>query len=89
MHVLTFTIHFIAVSDFDNTSITIIVDPGETTALVSIPIFDDDLLESVEIFEVVIEIGGVDTDGAVVGQPALAQVSIISEDGWLTTCHDN
>ena len=55
----------------------------------SIPILDDELLESIENFEVVIEIGGVDTDGAVVGQPAVAQVFIISEDGWLTTCHDN
>ena len=67
--------------DFDNTSISIIVDPGETTALVSIPIINDNLLESIEIFEVVIAIGGTDTDGAVVGQPAVAQVSIISEDG--------
>ena len=67
--------------DFDNTSISIIVDPGETRALVSIPIINDDLLESVEVFEVVIAIGGTDTDGAVVGQPAVAQVSIISEDG--------
>ena len=67
--------------DFDNTSISVIVDPGETTALVSIPIINDDLLESVEVFEVVIAIGGADTDGAVVGQPAVAQVSIINEDG--------
>ena len=76
---------FALVDDFDNTSVTVIVDPGETTALVSIPIINDDLLESIETFEVVIEIGGTDTDGAVVGQPAVAQVSIISEDGWLTT----
>ena len=67
--------------DFDNTSISIIVDPGETTALVSIPIINDNLLESIEVFEVVIAIGGTDTDGAVVGQPAVAQVSIINEDG--------
>ena len=71
----------IALDDFDSTPITIIVDPGETTALVSIPIINDDLLESIEVFEVVIAIGGTDTDGAVVGQPAVAQVSIISEDG--------
>ena len=70
-----------ALDDFDNTSISIIVDPGETTALVSIPIINDDLLESIEVFEVVIAIGGADTDGAVVGQPAVAQVSIINEDG--------
>ena len=67
--------------DFDNTSISIIVDPGETTAVVSIPVINDNLLESIEVFEVVIAIGGTDTDGAVVGQPAVAQVSIISEDG--------
>ena len=67
--------------DFDNTSISIIVDPGETTAVASIPIINDNLLESIEVFEVVIAIGGTDTDGAVVGQPAVAQVSIINEDG--------
>ena len=48
---------------------------------VSIPIIDDDLLESREDFDVVIEIGGTDTDGAVVGQPGVAQVTIVSEDG--------
>ena len=47
----------------------------------SIPITDDDLLESIEYFDVVIEIGGTDTDGAVVGQPRAAQVAIVSEDG--------
>ena len=67
--------------DFDNTSIPITVYPGNATALVSIPIINDNLLESVEVFEVFIEIGDADTDGAVVGQPAVAQVSIISEDG--------
>ena len=70
-----------ALDDFDNTPITIIVVPGETTAVVSIPIINDNLLESIEVFEVVIAIGGADTNGAVVGQPAVAQVSIISEDG--------
>ena len=48
---------------------------------VSIPIIDDNLLESREDFDVVIEIGGTDTDGAVVGQSGVAQVTIVSEDG--------
>jgi len=48
---------------------------------VSIPIIDDELLEATEFFDVIIEIGGTNTDGAVVGQPGIAQVAIVSEDG--------
>ena len=67
--------------DFNDTSVTVIVNPGETRATVSIPIIDDELLEATEFFNVIIEIGGTDTDGAVVGQPGIAQVAIVSEDG--------
>ena len=67
--------------DFDNGTVTVTANPGETMVTMSIAIIDDDLLESTEIFDVVIEIGGADTDGAVVGQPGVAQVTIVSEDG--------
>lgn len=67
--------------DFNDTSVTAIVNPGETRATVSISIIDDELLEAMEFFDVIIEIGGTDTDGAVVGQPGIAQVVIVSEDG--------
>ena len=67
--------------EFNDTSVTVIVNPGETGATVSIPIIDDELLEATEFFDVIIEIGGTNTDGAVVGQPGIAQVAIVSEDG--------
>ena len=73
--------YFTLVDDFDDTTVMVTVNPGETTATVSIPIINDELLESTEIFDVVIEIGGPDTDGAIVGQPGVAEVAIISEDG--------
>lgn len=49
----------------------------------SIPIINDDLLEPLEIFNVIIEIGGPDIDGAVVEQPGITQVFIASDDGKL------
>ena len=73
--------YFVLVDDFDDTSVTVIIDPEQTSATVSIPIIDDELLENTEFFDVVIEIGGSDTDGAIVGQPGVAEVAIISEDG--------
>ena len=72
---------FILENDFDNTSVIVIISPGETRATVSIPITDDDLLEDVEFFDVLMEIGGTNTDGAVVGQPGIAQITIVSDDG--------
>ena len=69
------------VADFDNATVTVTVAPGETMVTVMIPIIDDNLLESREDFDVVIDIGGTDTDGAVVGQPGIGQVTIVSEDG--------
>lgn len=58
----------------------VIIDPGEITATVSIRIFDDDLLEQTEIFNVYIEVGANDTDYVSVRPPGLSQVSILSED---------
>lgn len=69
--------------DFDNTTVMVIITPGETTATVPITIIDDDLLEPVEFFNVNFLIGGTDTTGVVLGKPDLAQVFISSEDGML------
>ena len=74
-------IYFTAVDDFDDTTVTVTANPGETRVTVLIPIIDDDLLEPTEVFDVVIEIGGTDTDGAILGQPGVVQVTIVSEDG--------
>ena len=68
-------------NDFDNGTVTVTANPGETMVTISITIINDDVLESTEVFDVVIEIGGTDTDGAAVGQPGVAQVTIVSEDG--------
>ena len=84
MVILSISIHdiyFTAVDDFDNRIATVTANPGETMVTMSIAIINDDLLESTEVFDVVIEIGGTDTDGAAVGQPGVALVTIISEDG--------
>ena len=74
---------FTALEDFNDTALMVTIAPGDTTASVPISIINDDLLESTEVFDVAIEIGGTDTDGAVVGQPGVAQVIIVSEDGQL------
>ena len=65
--------------DFDNMTVTVVVNPGETTASVPIEITDDDRLEGEESFDVLIEVE--DTNGVVVGVPNSAQVFITSEDG--------
>ena len=71
------------VNDFDDTPVTVIVNPGETRAMVPISITNDNLLEETEFFNVELSIGGTDTAGAVIGKPSLAQVIIFSEDGML------
>jgi len=67
------------VDDFNNMTVMIVVNPGEIRATISIEIFDDDRLEGEEVFDVVLE--AEDTDGVVIGEPSLAEVSISSEDG--------
>ena len=71
---------FILENDFDNSTVTVIINPGETTATVSIRLIDDDLLESTELFNVHIEIGANDTDYIVVSPPGFSQVQIVNED---------
>ena len=65
--------------DFNDTSVRVTVDPGETRATVSIMITDDDLLEPPESFEV--EFSITDTAGAEIGEPGIAQIAISNEDG--------
>ena len=60
-------------------TVTVVVNPGETRATVSIEIMNDDRLEGEETFDVVLE--AVDIDGVVIGEPSLAQVFVTSEDG--------
>ena len=57
-----------------------IIDPGDTRTTLSIPIFNDDLLESTELFNVFIEVGANDTNYVTVAPPGLSQVSIITDD---------
>ncbi|XP_065903790.1 adhesion G-protein coupled receptor V1-like [Dysidea avara] len=68
------------VNDFDNSTVTVVVNPGETRAFVLIGIVDDDKLEGLELFDVAFEIGGTNTDGVVIGEPHVAIVGIDTDD---------
>ena len=70
------------VNDFDNSTVTVVVNPGETRAFVLIGIVNDDTFEGIEFFDVAFEIDGRNTAGAVIGELGVAQVSIFSDDGW-------
>ena len=71
----------VVVNDFDNSTVTVVVNPGETRAFVLIGIVDDDKLEGLELFDVAFEIGGTNTDGVVIGEPHVAIVGIDTDDG--------
>ena len=71
---------FTVVNDFNDTSVIVIVDSGETQATASISILDDDLLEPTEFFDVVFSIGGTDTAGAIIRDPGIAEVIISNDD---------
>ena len=45
-------------SDFVDTPITNTISPGDTSAVVSIPIIDDNLVERNEVFDVVLQLQG-------------------------------
>ena len=77
---------FILENDFDNSTVTVVINPGETTATVSIPLIDDDLLELTELFNVDIEIGANGTDYVAVRPPGFSQVQIVNEDCKLNLC---
>ncbi|XP_065918601.1 sushi, von Willebrand factor type A, EGF and pentraxin domain-containing protein 1-like isoform X2 [Dysidea avara] len=64
-------------SDFVDTPITIAISPGDTSALVSIPIIDDKLLEKDEVFDVVLQTQG---NGITIGNPGQAEVIIVDDD---------
>ena len=67
--------------DFDNEPVRVTINPGENTTTVSIPIINDDQLEAMESFNVAFVVTKQSTDGAAMGRPRIARVTIISEDG--------
>ena len=67
-------------SDFFDANITITISPGDTSAVVSIPIIDDNLVEREERFVVVLQPQG---NGITVGTPGQAVVVIVNDDGGL------
>ena len=67
--------------DFNDTSVRVTVNAGETTATVSIMIIDDDLLELTELFDVEFSIE--DTPGAEIREPGIAEIAILNDDGML------
>ena len=66
-------IHILA-SDFDDTPVTFTLSPGDTQALVSIPILNDNVLERDERFDVALQLQG---DGVTTGH---ATVIITNDD---------
>ena len=66
--------------DFNDTSIKITINPGEIKAKISVFIIDDDLLESVELFDVEISIGSTDSAGAELSQPGIVPITVLNED---------
>ena len=65
-------------SDFDDTSIMVNIMPGDTEAIVSIPIINDRILEGPESFDVVLTPKSI---GVVVGTPGQTEVTINNDDG--------
>jgi len=55
------------------------LSPGETRNIASIVIRDDNTLEGPETFFVLLSIGS-DSDGAVIGDANVTEVTILSED---------
>ena len=54
---------------------------GSTSLLVSIPIFNDILIENDEIFEAVLsKVTGANTPDVVIGTPNVANVVIVDDD---------
>ena len=66
-------------SDFDVTPVVVIFNSGETSASVSVTIRNNNILEALKFFDVVLSIG-MDSDGVGLGQPNMTEVVIISED---------
>ena len=64
-------------SDFVNGSTMITMAPGDTSALVFIPIIDDKIVEEDEKFDVILWPQG---NGIIVGNPGQAEVIIVNDD---------
>ena len=65
-------------SDFVGTTITIAISPGDTSAVISIPIINDDVLEGDERFDIVLQPQG---NGVTTGSSRQATVIIANDDG--------
>ena len=66
---------------------TVQINPGQTRAIASIQITNDNRLEPPEIFSVALSIG-MDDDGAIIGDAGVAEVIILSEDSeCIITCN--
>jgi len=70
---------FVTDNDFNENPVTVVFSPGEIRNIVSIPITNDNRLEAPETFSVSLNIGR-DSDGAVIGDASVAEVTISSED---------
>ena len=70
-------IHILA-SDFVGAPVTIIIPPGDTSMVVSIPVIDDMLVERNERFDVVLQPQG---NEVIIGDPGKAEVIIVNDDG--------
>jgi len=68
-------------SDFVDTAVTITISPGDTSAVVSIPIIDNDIVEGNERFDVVLQPQG---NGVTTGSSGQATVVIINDDGEIS-----
>ena len=65
-------------SDFDDATITLTISPGDTSAVVSIPIIDDNIVEGDERFDVVLQPQG---SGLTIRSPGQTVVVIVNDDG--------
>ena len=67
--------------DFNKSTVTVVINPGEISAVVFIEIFDDNLLEILEFFEVHYEIKE-PSNAEVIFEPfGFTLVDIVSDDG--------
>ena len=68
---------------------TVQINPGQTRAIASIPITNDNRLEAPERFSVALSIG-MDGDGATIGSSNMTEVTILSEDSeCVIMCQSN
>ena len=74
----TWFVLFNIASDFVDTPVMAIIQPGGTSAIVCIRIMDDSVVERDEKFDVVLQTQG---NGVTVGNPGQTEVVIVDDDG--------